>query len=70
MKLSGLQELMDLKKTIYEQVEMQLGGQPWHTSKAKQKKRLFLQTQYREGFVPSLHQTERLLHQGEEGYGI
>lgn len=41
VKLSGLQELMDLKKTIYEQVEMQLGGQPWHTSKAKQKKGFF-----------------------------
>lgn len=33
VKLNGLQELMNLKKTVYEQVKTQLREQPWHMCK-------------------------------------
>lgn len=43
VKLNGLQELLDLKKTIYEQVKNAIGGAaPAHTQAAMQKKVAFL----------------------------
>ena len=61
VKLNGLQELMDLKKTIYEQVKVQSGKWPRNTQATMQKKWHFCgQVHYREGIVPDLHQNESL----------
>lgn len=42
VKLNGLQELMDLKKTIYEQVKMHLGEWPRNTQATMQKSDIFV----------------------------
>lgn len=54
VKLNGLQELMELKKTIYEQVKMQSGEQPWHTHKLPWKKK-------KSGILVDSSTTERAL---------
>lgn len=59
VKLNGLQELLDLKKTIYEQVKNAIGGAALaHTQAAMQKKKWHFcgQFHHREGIILDLHQ--------------